>query len=82
MSGRGTASHGPRTQAMGHPKAPVHKIGESRLRSRGRSVGPGGGPGGGVRREALPMSHIACGSPPARRIARAISTGGSPARSL
>ncbi len=27
------------------------------------------------RREALPMSHIACGSPPARRIARAISMG-------
>ncbi len=28
-----------------------------------------------VRREALPMSHIACGSPPARRIAQAISMG-------
>ena len=27
------------------------------------------------RREALTMSHIACGSPPARRIARAISMG-------
>ncbi len=27
------------------------------------------------RRKALPMSHIACGSPPARRIARAISMG-------
>ncbi len=28
-----------------------------------------------VRQEALPMTHIACGSPPARRIARAISMG-------
>ncbi len=28
-----------------------------------------------VRRQALPMSHIACGLPPARRIARAISMG-------
>jgi len=27
------------------------------------------------RREALPMTHIACGFPPARRIARAISMG-------
>ena len=27
------------------------------------------------RREALPMTHIACGLPPARRIARAISMG-------
>ncbi len=27
------------------------------------------------RREALTMSHIACGSPPAQRIARAISMG-------
>ncbi len=27
------------------------------------------------RREALPMPHIACGPPPARRIAQAISMG-------
>ncbi len=27
------------------------------------------------RREALTMTHIVCGSPPARRIARAISMG-------
>ncbi len=37
------------------------------FRSRGRTAG--------VRREALPMSHIACGSPPARRVAQAISMG-------
>ncbi len=43
----------------------------SRLRSHGRTAG--------VRRDALPMTHIDCGSPPARplgrRIARTISMG-------
>ncbi len=70
MAVRGTASHAGRCPPRG-PKAPVHKIWGSRLRSRGRTAG--------VRREALTMSHIACGSPPARplarRIARAISMG-------
>ncbi len=37
------------------------------FRSRGRTAG--------VRREALTMPRIACGPPPARRIARAISMG-------
>ena len=52
------------------PRAtPSESLGKPPFRSRGRTAG--------VRREALPMTHIACGSPPARplgrRIARAIS---------
>ncbi len=55
------------------PRAPSTSIGPSEsfgkppFRSRGRTAGG--------RREALTMPHIACGSPPARRIARAISMG-------
>jgi hypothetical protein len=50
------------------PRAtPSESLGKPPFRSRGRTAG--------VRREALPMPRIACGSPPARRIARAISMG-------
>ncbi len=54
----------------GHRKpcaTPSESLGKPPFRSRGRT--PGG------RREALPMSHNARGSPPTRRIARAISMG-------
>jgi hypothetical protein len=44
---------------------PPESPGKPPFRSRGRTAGG--------RREALTMTHIACGSPPARRIARAIS---------
>ncbi len=50
------------------PRATLPEIlGRPPFRSPGRTAG--------VRRKALPMSRIACGSPPARRIARAISMG-------
>ncbi len=74
MAMRGIASRAGRRPPLG-PKAPAHKTWGSRLRSRGQT---GNGRRWG-RREALPMPHIASGSPPARplarRIARAISMG-------
>ncbi len=54
----------------GHHKAratPSESLGNAPFRSRGRSAGG--------RRQALPMPRIAGSSPPARRIARAISMG-------
>ncbi len=52
--------------ACGHARRGPKALG-SRLRSRRRT--PGG------RREAVPMYRIACGLPPTRRIACAISMG-------
>jgi hypothetical protein len=54
----------------GHRKAratPSESLGKPPFRSRGRTAGG--------RRKALPMSHIARGLPPTRRIAHAISMG-------
>ncbi len=54
----------------GHRKAratPSESLGKPPFRSRGRAAGG--------RRKALPMSHIARGFPPTRRIAHAISKG-------
>ena len=63
---RGGAGH--REPRATRPESPrPQDSGKPPFRSRGRTAG--------VRRQALPMSHIACGSPPARRIARAISMG-------
>ncbi len=71
---RGGAGH---REPRATPPAPgpeslrTQDLGKPPFRSRGRTAG--------VRRKALPMSHIACGSPPARplarRIAHAISMG-------
>ncbi len=66
MAVRGTASRGPRTQALGRPKA----LGSRRSGRLGEPSGQGGG-----RRETLPMPRIARGFPPTRRIARPISMG-------
>ncbi len=50
------------------PRAtPSESLGTPPFRSRGRTAGG--------RRKALPMSHIAGGLPPTRRIAHAISMG-------
>ncbi len=50
------------------PRAtPPENLGKPPFRSCGRTAGG--------RREALPMTHIVCGFPPTRRIARAISMG-------
>ncbi len=57
MAVRGTANYGPRPQALGRPKAPVHKIGGSRLRSRGRT---GSGLPCGV---GKPCRHLGLGGP-------------------
>ncbi len=67
-----TASCGPRTQALGGPKAPVHKIGGGR-----RSGRLGEPPGASESLAAICNSgtHIVCGFPPTRRIAQAISMG-------
>ncbi len=46
-------------------ETPSESLGKLPFRSRGRTAGG--------RRKALTMPRIACGSPPARRIARAIS---------
>ncbi len=63
---RGDAGHRkPRAPSESH--GPSESLGKPPFRSRGRTAGG--------RREALPMSHIACGFPPTRRIARAISMG-------
>ncbi len=63
---RGDAGH--REPCGTPPESPrPQDLGKPPCRSRGRTAG--------VRREALPLSHIACGSPPARRIAHAISMG-------
>ena len=54
----------------GHRKAratPSESLGKPPFRSPGRTAGG--------RRKALPMSHIARGFPPTRRIAHAISRG-------
>ncbi len=54
----------------GHRKprgTPSESLGYPPFRSRGRTAGG--------RRKALKMSRIACGFPPTRRIARAISMG-------
>jgi hypothetical protein len=54
----------------GHRKAratPSENLGKPPFRSRGRTAGG--------RRKASPMSHIARGFPPTRRIAHAISMG-------
>jgi hypothetical protein len=54
----------------GHRKAratPSESLGKPPFRSRGRTAGG--------RRKALPISHIARGFPPTRRIAHAISRG-------
>ncbi len=68
---RGDAGHRePRapSTSIGPPESPGLKaLGKPPPRSRGRTAGG--------RREALTMPRIACGSPPARRIARAISMG-------
>ncbi len=63
---RGDAGH--REPRATPPESPGSQdLGKPPPRSRGRTAGG--------RREALPMPRIACGSPPARRIARAISMG-------
>ncbi len=54
------------------PRAPSTSIGPPEILGKPPSVARANRRG---RREALPMSHIACGSPPVRRIARAISMG-------
>ncbi len=63
---RGDAGHRtPRapSESYGRPES----LGKPPFRSRGRTAGG--------RRKALPMSRIACGSPPTRRIACTISMG-------
>ncbi len=63
---RGEAGH--REPRATLPESPrPQELGKPPFRSRGRTAGG--------RREALTMLRFACGPPPARRIARAISMG-------
>ncbi len=70
---RGDAGHRePRapSTSIGPPESPgLRALGKPLVRSRGRT---GSGPLGG-RRKALTMPRIACGSPPARPLARRIA---------
>ncbi len=71
MAVRGTTSRGPRPQAWGSPKAPVHKIGGSRR--SGRLGEPPECVGG-------PCRHLGLGGPASP--AAPLLPGGSPRRSL
>ncbi len=70
-----TASRGPRTQALGSPKAPVHKIGGGR-----RSGRLGEPPGQGAECVGKPCRHLSLGGPASP--AAPLLPGGSPRRSL